>query len=371
MSKSMTSVHVPLPRRAFGDVPALLARTDTFSVTGWRSALGIEMLAIESARGKVELLPYLGQMLWDACFDGVRLTMSSAFDEPRPAQSIVETYGCLAYHSGLLRNGCPGPEDDHPLHGEMACATMDSAHLELGADEEGPFVRLGGHVDYIRGFGPHYRAMPSITLRADATIEMAMQVENRSRLAMDLMYMCHVNFAFVAGGVIHQGAPYTPARTRVRSQVPAHVVASESYLGFIDALAGDPAPSGRLDQPERWNPEQVLYIEAPATEPSGQTHAMLERPEGDGFFMSWRAEDFGHMARWILNGEDAQVAAFALPSTCEPEGYTAEKAKGNLRSVAPGETAAFATRFGYLTAPQTAEFAARIARMNQEENSDV
>ena len=56
--------------------------------------------------------------------------------------------------------------------------------------------------------------------------------------------------------------------------------------------------------------------------------------------MTWKPEEFGHLVRWILNGEDASVAAFALPSTCEPEGYTAEQAKGNLRSVAPGAIAA-------------------------------
>jgi len=35
------------------------------------------------------------------------------------ARTIAETYGCFAFHSGLLRNGVPGPEDDHPAHGEF------------------------------------------------------------------------------------------------------------------------------------------------------------------------------------------------------------------------------------------------------------
>jgi len=48
---------------------------------------------------------------------------------PVPARQIVETYGCFAFHSGLLAAGCPSPEDDHPLHGEFPCAPMRSASL--------------------------------------------------------------------------------------------------------------------------------------------------------------------------------------------------------------------------------------------------
>ncbi|SDX09090.1 aldose 1-epimerase family protein [Roseicitreum antarcticum] len=365
------TVIIPLTRAHFGPARTELARRDDVTVTGWRTALGIEMLEIMTPRGRVELLPYLGQMLWDATFDGVRLTMHSAFAEPRPAQSIVDTYGCLAYHSGLLRNGCPGPQDDHPLHGEMACAAMDSAWLEIGTDADGGFVRLGGQVDFIRGFGPHYRAMPSITLRDGSLIEMAMAVENRSGLAMELMYMCHVNFAFVTDGRIHQMAPFTPERTRVRRDVPAHVQPTPAYRSFIDRLAVDPTESARLDQPDLWNPEQVLYVEQPGTDHTGESHALLERPEGDGFVMSWRPEQFSHLARWILKGEDASVAAFALPATCEPEGYTAEKAKGNVRSLAPGETARFATRFGYTTQIETAELAKNISAFGEKEKTHV
>ena len=41
-----------------------------------------------------------------------------------------------------------------------------------------------------------------------------------------------------------------------------------------------------------------------------------------------------HTIRWILANSDQRVAAFAMPATCEPEGYSAEKRKGNVRSLA-------------------------------------
>ncbi|KPW43195.1 putative cytoplasmic protein, partial [Pseudomonas amygdali] len=61
---------------------------------------------------------------------------------------------------------------------------------------------------------------------------------------------------------------------------------------------------------------------------------------------------FEHAARWILHNTDQQVAAFVLPATCEPEGYRAELAKGNVRSLAPGASAEFSVTTGYLNATE-------------------
>lgn len=355
------TLTIPLAPAMFGPNRQVIARNPQFTAMAWRSQLGIEMLRIENARGHVDVLPFMGQMIWDAVFDGVRLTMDSAFDTPRPARSIVETYGCLAYHSGLLANGCPGPEDTHALHGEMPCKRMDSAHLEFAVHDGAPVVSVGGHVDHIMGFGANYRASPSVTVGEGTLIGMGMHVENRSALPMDLMYMAHVNFAFVAGGVIHQPAPFTPARTRVRTDVPAHVVPDDAYSAFLSELAESPEAGHVLDHPLRWDPEQVIYVDTPGSDSAGMTHALLERPGGDGFVMSYATAEFGHMVRWILHGADATVAAFALPSTCEPEGYLAEKAKGNIETLAPGQMRSFMARFGYVTRDKAAEFARTIA----------
>ncbi len=88
---------------------------------------------MENARGYLDFAR-LGQMIWDAEFDGRDSTMRNMFSEPKPAAEVVATYGCFAFHSGLLANGCPSPQDTHLLHGEMACAAMDEARLELEAD---------------------------------------------------------------------------------------------------------------------------------------------------------------------------------------------------------------------------------------------
>ena len=133
------AAHAASARRSasasrFGGLTASLFRYDT----------GIEAIRLSNARGSVIVLPYMGQIVWSATFDGVELAMQSMFREPRPAKIIVETYGCLAYHAGLLRNGVPSPADTHVLHGEMPCAEMDAAGIACGDDERGAWIAVDG-----------------------------------------------------------------------------------------------------------------------------------------------------------------------------------------------------------------------------------
>lgn len=356
----MTMIH--LRSTTFDEVERPCIEHGDLTATLFRYPTGVAAIRLTNARGSLVVLPYLGQMIWSAAFDGVDLTMRSVFPAPRQVATIGETYGCFAFHSGLLRNGVPGPEDDHAAHGEMPCAPMDSAAIEAGQDEEGSFLRILGSYDYAMGFGPHYLAQPSVTLRENSALfDMAMQVENLSASPMDLMYMCHANFAYEQGAEILQQAPFDAVSTRVRRVVPRHVRPNPDYLAFIDRLAADPSGSRLLEKDASYDPEQVFYVEGLATDDAGDTRAMLLRSDGDAFAMRYRPAEFPKTVRWILNGGDQAVAAFALPSTCEPEGFTAERAKGNIRQLKSGERAVFNVRLGYLDKIETQLEAERFA----------
>jgi hypothetical protein len=343
----MTKVH--LQHTLFTDRERVFLETDGVTVSLLRYDTGIEAVRLANARGYVIVLPYLGQMIWDANFDGVRLGMGHKYPAPRPAKVIVETYGCLAFHSGLLRNGCPSPQDDHPLHGEFSCATLDAAALEVGSDEAGTYVRLTGEYEYIMGFGPHYMARPSVTLRPGSTVfDIGMSVENRGGNAMDLMYMCHINLAFVENGHIVQAAPYTPENVVARTAIPGHVRPTPQYKALIEELARNPGSMEYLDPSLIYDPEQVFYLYHLRRDAVGQTHVMMRRPQGDGFAISFSPDEFPYPARWLLRNADQQVAAIALPSTCHPEGYLTEQRAGHVRSVPPAGSASFSVRVGYL-----------------------
>jgi hypothetical protein len=360
----MIETVVHLGRAQFGELERPLLEAGELCASGFRYRSGIEGLRLSNPRGEVLALPFYGQMIWDARFDGVCLTMKSMFDMPRPAADIAGTYGCFAYHSGLLRNGCPSPQDTHPLHGEMPVAPMDSAELRAGEDAEGPYLRLTGTREYVMGFGSHYLARPSVTLRAGSTaFDIAMEVENVGGAPMDLMYMCHMNHAFVPGGRFIQPTPFGPETTRVRTVVPGHVKRNPRFDALLERLARDPAALETLSDPASYDPEQVFYLSGLRTDAAGKTHLMLRRPEGDGMFVSYDPRVLPHVVRWVLYNADQQVSALALPSTCEPEGYLAESRKGHVLSLAAGARAAFTVRTGYLDRPAAARMAETIATL--------
>jgi hypothetical protein len=353
--------EITLSRSSFDAKERNAVRCGGLRASLFRFDTGIEAVRLSNPRGNVVVLPYMGQIVWSATFDGVELAMQSMFREPRPAKVIVETYGCLAYHAGLLRNGVPSPQDAHPLHGEMPCAEMDEAGIACGSDDKGPWIAVTGVREYAMGFGAHYRATPRVALRLEETgCDILMEVENLSASPMDLMYLCHVNFAFAEGARIVQPVPFTPDHVATRTAIPGHVTPTPDYRALLDELAKNPARMERLEEPQRYDPEQVFYIKGLKPGADGLVHFMMLRREGDGFTIEWNLNAMPHTIRWILANSDQRVAAFAMPATCEPEGYLAEKRKGNVQSLAGGAKASFVTHVGYVDAAHAANVAKSI-----------
>jgi hypothetical protein len=356
-----TTTEIALERGFFGELERTVVRRGTLHASLFRYETGVEAIRLSNRRGHLIVLPYMGQMAWRACFDGVELAMRSMFDQPRPARTIIETYGCLAYHAGLLRNGTPGPDDSHPLHGEMPCMPMDAAGLELGEDERGGFIAVTGRRDYAMGFGAHYLATPRIVLREDASaFEMVMTADNLSSAPMDLMYICHANFALPDGARIVQPVPFDPEHVVTRTAVPGHVVPTERYRALLRDLAADPSGAEVLDDPSRFAPEQVFYVKGLVPGPDGLARFLLKRREGDAFTVAYDPAAMPHAIRWILSDADHGVAGFAMPGTCEPEGYTAEKRKGHVRALAGGARVTFTTHLGYADRAAAADLARSI-----------
>ena len=311
---------------------------------------GVPAVRLKNSRGFLEVLPYCGQMIWSARFDGVNLTMGSPFRAPRPTQDLLATYGCFLYHSGILRNGNHGPGDDHALHGEMPCAPMENARLIIGADNRGPWLELSSDCEYLRGFGDHYLATPAVRLRPEsARFEVRMAVRNLGQESMDLMYMCHANFAFLPGGHLIQPAPFDAAHTAIRAAVPAIVRSSPDYLKRLEEMGRDPSATEWLERAARFDPELVFYLRELRENEDGLTRFMLKGEDGAACCVRYRQKEFPHAVRWLLNNSRAQVAGFAMPATCEVEGYTAERRKGHVRQLRGGEWATFSVELGHLT----------------------
>ncbi len=335
------SAVIYLQRSQFTERPVCLVESAELSVTLFKYPSGIEAVTLRNSRGFVTLLPYYGQMIWDAQFDGHSLRMDNPFNEPKWGESVVDTYGCFAFHSGLLSNGCPAPDDVHPLHGEMPCARMDRAFLELS----GNGVTLGGDYEYVKGFGHHYRASPSVTLNGGETLlTISMAVTNLASVAMPLQYMCHMNYAYVPHAAFSQNIP--AGAFELRSSIPGHVHPTAQWLEYTAGLARNPAALGALDQPEYYDPEIVFFADDLAQYTARAEFFMQAPGGGPRFVTRFDTGQFNYATRWILYNGDQKVAAFALPATCRPEGQLAASRAGTLIQLAAGATRQFSVVTG-------------------------
>ncbi|MEC5318560.1 aldose 1-epimerase family protein [Brenneria populi subsp. brevivirga] len=334
------STQIHLSRSMFTELPRILLENERFSATAFRYASGIEAIKLQNARGYAIVLPFYGQMIWDAEFDGHSLTMSNPFTEPKPGSTIIDTYGCFAFHSGLLSNGCPAEDDCHPLHGEMACAPMDDARLVLGDNT----LALTGSYEYVKGFGHHYRAAPAVTIAADsALLGIDMTVTNLASAPMPLQYMCHMNYAYVAGATFSQNIP--ERAFALRSSIPGHVHPTPQWLSYTERLARAPESFNALDEPEFYDPEIVFFADN-LSQYARQAEFSMHAPQGHRFVTRFSTAQLNYATRWILYNGDQKVAAFALPATCRPEGHQAARRAGTLIEMAAGETRYFHVETG-------------------------
>lgn len=329
---------LPLFKENFTKQSTLIAQSDEFEIHSFVYHSGVHALEIKNTKGRLIVLPFMGQMIWDAEFLGVDLCMKNMFSEPKFATSVVATYGCFAFHAGLLRMGCPSPQDDHVLHGEMPCATMDHAWLEIDDDK----VTIKGSYEYVMGFGDHYLAMPSVVLQKDASVfDINMTVKNLATVKMPLQYMCHINATYIENAVMSQNIP--DAALTLRESVPAHVQPTEQWLAYNEQLKIS-APISQLNSPEMHDPEIVYFMDDIA---QYADRAVFKMNIGDKSLVTeFNTNEFNHATRWLLCNGDQQVAAFALPATCRPEGFLAAQNKGTLAYLQPFEERSFSVRTG-------------------------
>lgn len=314
-----------------------------FKVTLFRYSSGIEGLTIENSQGYITLLPYMGQIIWDAKFKGIDLCMKNMFSEPKKAKCIIDTYGCFAFHSGILSNGCPSAEDTHIMHGEFSCAPMDRAWLEIENDS----VSLVSEYEYCQGFGYHYMAYPKVTLKAGETkFSIQMKIKNLTSIEMPIQYMCHMNYAYVDNGKIISN--FSQSVFKLRESIPAHVKPTPQWLAYNEEIKKNQQKGETLtilNHSEMYDPE-IVFMADGIDRYGEQAIFEIDSPKGYGFKTEFSTKDFTSATRWILYNQDQQVAAFVLPATCRPEGFLAAKKSNTLVYLKPQEEKIFKVETG-------------------------
>jgi len=259
--------------------------------------------------------------------------------------------------------GVPGENDNHPPHGELPNAPYQTVQLLIGQDERGPYLGLTGTYQYTVAFNHNYIARPMVKLYADSSqMPISMTVKNLKRSEMELMYLAHVNFRPVNNGQLIYSAPCDPNHVRVRSSIPSHIHPAPGYQEFLAELEQHPDRHNSLKPGLMFDPEVVFYVDYLADE-AGWSHSMQVRPDGFADYISHRPDQLEKGVRWISRTADQDCLGIVLPATAEPEGYAAEKAKGNIKTLPAHSEFYCQMEVGLLTPTETKTMEARIKRI--------
>lgn len=356
---------IPLYPELFTERDRLVASYGGLSATAYRFDSGVCGLRLSNELGELVMLPFQGQQIWSAQMCGRRLVMASMFTQPQPTRTYLETYGGFLLHCGVTGMGVPGPQDTHPLHGELPNAPYQKAWLVLDEDEKGAYLGLGGQYQHTVAFSFNYIAEPLVRLYANrSTFDVAFSVTNLKKSPMEFLYLAHVNYRPVDNGRIVYSARPTPENVRVRTLIPSHVRPGPGYVEFLQALKQHPEQHHQLIPGQVYDPEVVFSIDYLAG-PDGWAHSMQVHPDGSADYVRHAPAQLPKIIRWIVRTVDQQALGFAMPGTAEADGYSAEKAKGNLKALAGGQRWSYEMELGVLRPEEAARVEAKIKEVVQ------
>ncbi len=330
-------MEIKVKESFFTDREQVFVDMGELKATLFKFSTGVEGIKLENELGYTTILPYMGQMIWDAVFNGRSLKMKSCFEEPRPAKHFLETYGCYVMHCGALAMGCPSPEDTHEHHGELTIAKYEGVDIVTGTDKRGEFIGVRGCIEYNRAFGDHYKAKPFVRLyKGSSMLDIDFVCENHSAYDMEFMYMCHINNCSTTGGRIVQSHPWTSDTMLLRKTIPQYNTVEQSFLDLQDEIEKDVTITREVTDKTVYDPEIVMFLRAPVTDKEGYAHFMYINPDGSADYTAYQPAQLDRCVRWMVKHKNWESMGMVLPATAEPEGYLEEKRKGNIK-VIPGK----------------------------------
>lgn len=326
----------------------------------FRFESGVCALRLKNELGELVLLPFQGQQIWSAVLRGRNLTMRSMFTQPKPTRHYLENYGGFLLHCGVTAMGVPSAQDVHPLHGELPNAPYDTACLIAGEDERGAYLALSGGYQHTVAFNHNYRFVPEVRLYAGSSLfTVSFTLTNLKHSPMQWMYLAHINFRPADHARLIYSAPCTPEHVRVRTSIPSHIHPAPGYTEFLYELQHHPERHHLLVPGLQFDPEVVFMIDY-SSDAGGWAHSLQVHPDGSADYVRHRPAELDKGIRWICRTADQDALGLVLPATAEPEGFLAEQAKGNLRTLLPGESFSTCMEMGVLTPKEAQEMERHI-----------
>lgn len=339
----------------FTDRPLDLLKDGEFSATAFKYETGVCGLRIKNRHCSMVVLPYMGQQIWEAEFEGRNLTQKSIFEQPQNTRKFGDNYGALLVHCGLTNINCAGEGEDYPLHGELPFAYYPETYVGIGRDEKGKYLVTGGKYVYKNSQEYHYSYSPQLRIYEDSTMaEMYIDIHNRRGREFEYMFMCHMNWLAVEGSEIVYSAKKDKEHIIPDPDEPVGTGKREKMMReYAKRIKEDPTIADVLDRSTQCNdPEMCINIKYEADK-EGWAHAMEVMPEGDACYVRFRTKELPYALRWICRTEDEDGIGIALPTTGTNRSTAYQRAHHLYNTIPPGGHEELRFDFGYLDQERT------------------
>jgi hypothetical protein len=297
----------------------------TSSTVAQGPARGCRALDLRVAGGiDVRVLPDRGFDIGQAWFRGLPLAWISGVGESAPLTELTGEAWREAFGGGLvttcgLRN-VGSPSEGHGLHGRFSHLPASDVRVDRAAVEGDLVLTARAVIDEIDEGGAH--------LRAERTV--------RSRTGRGLVELTDVTVNL--GGV----AEPAPILYHVNLGVPLFDQGARLEVDSLEVLPRDAdAERGRTSWMEPGLPEdgasEMVFEHRVRPDGSGWGRAALtNRSAGLRLVLLWRQEELPRFHQWVHRGRGVYVLGLE-PANCSVLGRAADRAKGDLPILRPGE----------------------------------
>jgi hypothetical protein len=297
---------------------------------------GVEQIQVRTGAGLAyTVLPSRGLDIGQAEQNGIPLCWLSPNGEAHPAYYddhdlgwLRTATGGLLMTCGLTQAGSPGDDNGESLglHGRAhhtPARQVCAEGLWLG-DEYRMTVR--GTVDETCIFGAHLRLQRTLTSwLGQNTIEIQDTVENIGFEPAPHMLLYHFNFGF----------PLLDETTQI-SFPSRRVLAREPGLP-LDGLSGWQFPQPNFNERVYYHEDLALY--------EGWAAVTIQNPSlSISARLAWETKNLPELVQWQMPGQGTHVLGIE-PANCRVAGRTAERTRGTLVMLQPGQALEYRLKF--------------------------
>jgi hypothetical protein len=300
---------------------------------------GVRLIEVRTGTGfRYTILPSRGMDVSFAEYKGIPLCwrsgtrdVSPAFYEPAGDGWHRLFYGGMVITCGLSNVGAPCVDQGEELgrHGRISATPAESVYADGRWEGDEYHLIVQGRMREAIFWGENLTMTRRIHSRLGASwLRIEDEVENHGFRPTPLMLLYHVNIGFPL--LSKESTMLIPSRKTVAMDP------SMNTRGFSEIH--DPMPDA---------PSQVFYHDA-ASDPDGiVTAALINERLPLGLSIRYRKDQLKNLVQWKMLGQGDYVLGIE-PANCHVEGRAAERARGTLEFIAPGEKRQFHLELGIL-----------------------